>query len=140
MPPNMSIRHDCFFLLTKPYVPLWGNRFTLFKVIINESHNLKAFLMISTSNIPQFFHKDMNLVSNLISRMSKLFKEVGRVDMRIFVTSYFCPYQGTRQVGQSHYVHFSFLGGLSPKSMHHGTFTSNLQQAIFFLVQMLQHS
>ena len=64
--------------------------FSLFKVIINESLNLKASLMIRI--FPNIFHEDMNLVANFISEMSKLFGEVGRVDRRIFVQTYFCPY------------------------------------------------
>ena len=59
------------------------------------------------SIFPNIFHEDMNLVANFISEMSKLFGEVGRVDRRIFVQTYFCPYQGSRQVGQTPFGHMS---------------------------------
>ena len=34
----------------------------------------------------------MTLEANFVSKMSKLFGEVRRVDMRIFVQTYFCLY------------------------------------------------
>ena len=49
----------------------------------------------------------MNLGANFISKMSKLFGKVGRVDRSIFVQTNFCPYQCSRQVGQTHFGHIS---------------------------------
>ena len=84
------------------------------------------------SIFPNIFHEDMNLVANFISKMSKLFGEVGRVDRRIFVQTYFCPYQGTRQVGQTHFGHMSkisqgFFGTLSLDNfeVYKGTIAAN---------------
>ena len=41
--------------------------------------------------------------------MSKLFGQVGRLENRELVQTYFCPYQGTRQVGQTQFGHMSEL-------------------------------
>ena len=49
--------------------------------------------------------------TNLNSKMSKLLGQVGRVDRRELVQTFFCPYQGTRQVGlgQTQYGHMSII-------------------------------
>ena len=40
------------------------------------------------SIFPNIFHEDMNLGANFISKMSKLFGEVGRVDRKMFVQTF----------------------------------------------------
>ena len=84
--------------------------YSLSKVIINESLNLKGFLMISIFIITQYIPWNMNLGANFISKMSKLFGEVGRVYRRIFVQTYFCPYICPK------FRSFFFFIGPSPKS------------------------
>ena len=45
---------------------------------------LMPFLIRSIFIIPNIFHEHMNLGANFISKMSKLFGEVGRVDNKSF--------------------------------------------------------
>ena len=71
-------------------------------------------------------------MTTFYSKMSKLFGKVGRVDKRIHVQTFFCPYQGTRQVGQTYFGHMSkisqiFFLGPSP-NLRHSNFHSTSKQ------------
>ena len=87
---NIKVWYPIFDDDEDVFAVVW-KEFSLFKVIINESLNLKASLMISIFMIPQYSSWRYEFSSKLHFQNVQTLGEVGRVDRKIFVQTYFCP-------------------------------------------------
>ena len=73
--------------------------------ILHSKVSLIIFNLIIIQQNPYKIEKTYGQEQTFFFKMSNLFGQVGRVENRVIVKTYFCPYQGTGQVGQTQFGH-----------------------------------